>query len=134
MNNINYHILKQTAANTPGVRGANLCALAPKNDPFYCGSPGEVAKGKWFADLWKKFGYSTGIHLRRVHYQLVSQDPPIIKPNGKPYQNTINDWNYILEAGKSARYLGLVDPAAFKDRRNPNPQIFRTFSSKAYKP
>jgi hypothetical protein len=124
---INYDELKQMAKDTPGTNIADLVALAPKNDPYYTGSPGQLAKGQWFADLWNRFGYSTGIHLRRVHYQLVSQDPPILKPSGEPYENTLNDWDYILEAGKAARYLGLVDPAAFVDRRNPTPTILRQY-------
>ncbi len=100
---MNYRILKQLAADTPGVRVADLIALAPANDPFYCGSDGEIAKAQWFADLWDRFSYSHGIHLRRVHYQLVSQTPPIVKPNGKLYENTTNNWAYFIRAAKSAR-------------------------------
>ncbi len=32
----------------------NLIALARQNDPFYCGSNGQVEKGRWFADLWQR--------------------------------------------------------------------------------
>ena len=42
-----------------------------------------------------------------------------------PYENTTNDWNYLCMAGKYARHLGLIDPTAFVDRRNPEPHIFR---------
>lgn len=121
MSRINYATLKQLARDQ-GLRVTDLIALAPANDPFYCGSPGEVEKAHWFADLWRKFGYTTGVHLRRVHYQLISQPDPR-KADGKPYENAENDWNYLLNAGKYARYLGLVDPAAFEDRRNPNPLV-----------
>ncbi len=118
---VNYRILKHLAK-SQGLRVTDLIALAPQNDPFYCGSPGEVEKARWFADLWTKFGYTTGVHLRRVHYQLISQPDPR-KADGKAYENTENDWNYLLNAGKYARYLGLVDPAAFEDRRNPDPLV-----------
>jgi len=73
------------------------------------------------------FGYSDGVHLRHIHYQLVSQDPPVVKPDGRPYENTTNDWAYLLQASKAARYLNLVDPAAFVDRRNPDPHIYRLY-------
>jgi hypothetical protein len=74
------------------------------------------------------FGYSDGVHLlRRIHYQLVFQDPPVVKPDGKPYENTTNDWAYLLQASKAARYLNLVDPAAFVDRRNPDLHIHRLY-------
>jgi hypothetical protein len=41
-----------------------------------------------------------------------------------PYTNTIECWDHLGNASKAARYLGLVDPAAFLDRRNPDPHIF----------
>jgi hypothetical protein len=51
-----------------------------------------------------------------------------------PYENTENDWNYLCNAGKYARYLGLVDPAAFVDRRNPEPHIFRHYEERQAEP
>jgi len=101
----------------------DLIALSPQNDPFYQGTESDLEKAHWFAGLWERFGYSTGVHLRRVHYQLVSQDPPVMKPNGLPYENTEGDWDFLGMASKAARYLGLVDPGAFVDRRNPDPVI-----------
>lgn len=64
---------------------ADLLVLARQNDPFYVGSPTERKMAEWFAELWRRFGYSAGIHLRRIHYQLVSQEDPR-KHNGKPYK------------------------------------------------
>ena len=102
----------------------NLLALAKQNDPFFSGSPANKNQAEWFYGLWQDFGYITGIHLRRFHYQLVSQKEAK-KHDGKPYQNTVNDWNYLCMAGKYARHLGLIEPDAFIDRRNPEPHIFR---------
>lgn len=119
---ITYDQIKQLAVEE-GVSVTNLISLARQNAPFYCGSTGQVEKGRWFADLWQQFGYSDGVHLRRIHYRLVSQDPPVVKPDGRPYENTTNDWAYLLQASKAARYLNLVDPAAFVDRRNPDPHL-----------
>jgi len=127
---MNYRIIKQLARDTQGVSIKDLCALAPNNDPFYTGRKSEVAAAQWFADLWERFGYTQGVHLRRVHYRIVSQDPPVLRPDGEVYENTLKDWAYLGNAGKWARYLGLVDPAAFVDRRNPEAMIF----SRWYKP
>jgi len=44
--------------------------------------------------------------------------------NTMPYENTEGCWDYLSEAGKHARYLGLVRPDAFEDHRNPPPHIF----------
>lgn len=101
----------------------DLIALAPQNDPFYTGSKGELAEARWFAKLWQRFGYGRGVHLRRIHYQIVSQDPPVAKPNGTVYENTENDWNYVNSAAKYARYLRLVPVEHFVDRRNPGAVI-----------
>jgi hypothetical protein len=40
-----------------------------------------------------------------------------------PYQNTERCWDYLGEASKAARILGLVPPTAFEDRRNPPAHI-----------
>ena len=101
----------------------DLLVMANQNDPFYAGSEGQRAKAEWFADLWRQFGYSSGVHLRRVHYQLVSQRNPR-KHDGMGYENTEGCWDYLQEAGRMARYLELVDAEAFEDHRNPDPQIY----------
>jgi hypothetical protein len=104
-----------------GCKVTDLIALNSGNDPFYVGTPSDRLIGEWFAKLWRKFGYGAGVHVRRVHYQIVSQDPPITMPNGNAYENTEACWDFLSMAAKKARYLGLVDPAAFVDRRNPDP-------------
>ena len=101
----------------------DLLVLARQHDPFFAGSETCREMAEWFAELWRRFGYTTGVHLRRVHYQLVSQKDAL-KHNGTPYENTQGDWDYLCSAGKYARYLGLVDPLAFVDRRNPEPHLF----------
>ncbi len=120
---ITYDTIKQLARDT-GARVTDLIPLAPQNDPFYTGTPGDWALAEWFARLWHAFGYSTKVHIRRVHYQIISQSPPIVLPNGKPYENTEECWNILNLASKAARYLRLVDPAAFNDRRNPDPVVY----------
>jgi hypothetical protein len=79
---INYETLK-VQAKAAKVRVTDMIALSPNNDPFYVGTPNDVATGEWFAELWNRFGYSNGVHLRRVHYQIVSQSPAVEMPSGK---------------------------------------------------
>ena len=119
----NYETIKELAkARKQPVTG--LIALAPQNDPFYTGTDGDWATGRWFADMWERFGYTTGVHIRRVHYQVISQATPVLMPNGKPYENTEACWQFINQASKQARYLGLVDPGAFVDKRNPSARLY----------
>lgn len=115
---MNYSTIKDLAR-ANGLRVGDLIALAPQNDPFYVGRPAEMEGAEWFANLWRRFGYSRGVHLRRIHYQIVSQNPQVRKPNGEPYENTERDWDYLTSVSKWARYLDFVPAGAFVDRRNP---------------
>ncbi len=118
---MNYESIK-SLAKARGVSVTNLLALAVQNDPFYTGQPAQVRAGEWFADQFIAAGFFQGVHLRRVHYFLVSTEATL--PDGKTYENTLEHWQFLAQASKSARYLGLVDVAAFDDRRNPPAQIF----------
>jgi hypothetical protein len=117
---------KQTAKQL-GIRGNNaskLIVLSPGNDPFYKGTDGHIRDAEWFAGIWEQFGYSDGVHLRRVHYQILSTELEFA--DGTPYENTENYWSRLCSASAAARILGLVNVEAFADRRNPDPVINRT--------
>lgn len=106
-----------------GCNVTDLIALSSQNDPFYTGMPSRRQAGEWFADLWERFGWLSGMHLRRAHYIIISQDPPVLKPNGDPYINTLNDWKFLGTASLAARYDHLIPDNALVDRRNPQPVI-----------
>jgi hypothetical protein len=125
---MNYETIKQLAKEQ-GQSVEDLIALARKNDPFYTGTPGELKGAYWFSEIWEKFNYGQGVHLRRIHYQAVSQNPPLELPNGDKYENTDKCWGYLNNASKWARYLGLVPAGKFVDRRNPEAIINRRFAS-----
>lgn len=116
----NYETIKELAKQN-GRRVTELIALAPQNDPFYVGTEGDRAWGEWFTAIWERFNYRGGVHLRRIHYQVISQEQPILLPNGEPYENTERCWGKLGIASKAARYMGLVDIEEFDDRRNPDP-------------
>jgi hypothetical protein len=123
--NRGYEHIKWLAAKL-GLRVPNLLAMAPKNDPFFCGSPSQRVKAEWFAALWTRFHYTTG-HLRRIHYRMVTPhpgEPAPHKQDGTPYENTEGCWDYLNDASKYARYLRLVSPEAIVDRRNPEPHLY----------
>lgn len=116
-----YHAIKALARQRR-VSVDDLLALAKANDPFYVGAPAQRAAAEWFSDHFAAANFGNGVHLRRVHYFLVSIKATLL--DGKPYENTLEAWHLLSQASKSARYLGLVDPASFDDRRNPPPQVF----------
>ncbi len=120
---MDYEMIKQLAKEM-GCKVTDLIPLAPQNDPFYTGTPSDWALAEWFAQLWRAFGYQDKVHIRRVHYQIVSQRTPVLLPNGESYKNTAECWDTLNMASKAARYLQLVDPAAFSDRRNDDPVVY----------
>jgi len=107
-----------------GCTVADLIVLARNNDPFYVGTNAHKRDATWFTEIWERFGYRDGVHLRRIHYRLVSQKEPVVMPSGLPYENTEACWSFLAAASKYARWLKMVDPGAFDDRRNGKPEIF----------
>jgi len=77
----------------------------------------------WFAGLWQRFGYTDGVHLRRMHYEVYVQHD-VLLPDGRPYENLKSCWDYLQDASRHARYLGRVSPDAFIDQRNPAPHVY----------
>ena len=82
-NNMDYSTIK-ALAKEHGRRVTDLIVLAPQNDPFYVGTNNDQTMAAWFAELWDRFDYTSGVHIRRVHYQIISQETPVLLPNGKP--------------------------------------------------
>jgi hypothetical protein len=139
---MNYSTIKALAGEI-GTSYKNLIALAPQNDPFYTGTDGDVVKAQWFAEIWRRAGYTGQAHLRRVHYWVVSQEPAIKlpapvswKPKGSKqrkstdvYVNNLACWKYLCQAAKMARYLGLVAIADVADNKNPEPHKHAEYSA-----
>src|SRR5438105_5045380 len=70
----------------------NLLVLSRNNDPFFSGTHTHREQAEWFADLWQRFGYTTGVHLRRVHYQVFAVGD-VRLPSGIAYMNTAQCWD-----------------------------------------
>jgi hypothetical protein len=116
---VNYEALKQ-AAKELGLKVSDLLAMSQKNDPFYAGTASDVAMAEWFGEIWGKGGFSTGAHLRRLHYWVVSMGD-YLRHNGQAYENTNQCWGYLCQAAKMARYLGVVEISDIADHKNPDP-------------
>lgn len=126
-----YDTLKQLSAST-SISLKDLIVLSRSNDPFLCGQPSQVRRAEWFTEQWDRLGFTgmTGVHIRRMHYKLVS-GTPVAMLNGRPYQNTDECWLELCEASKFARILRMVPADAFIDRRNPPAVIHAPISDPA---
>jgi hypothetical protein len=123
--NYGYKWIKALASQT-GRKIPDLLAMSQYNNPFNAGSPAQLRDAEWFLEVWERFGFRHGAHVRRVHYIIASDHDPPVCPNGMPYTNTAECWDFIGLASRAARYLDLVDPTAFVDRRNPDPKLYAT--------
>jgi hypothetical protein len=108
-----------------GLTLKDLLPLGSQNDPFACPQPARQQVAAWFAALWLTSGI-VGMHLRRFHYRLVSQSTPVLMVNGQPYENTESCWRALQAGFANARYLDMVDPTAFTERRSAEAIIHTT--------
>ena len=70
-----------------------------------------------------RLGIVEPIHLRGLHYALVSSTS-LTKPDGERYLNNADDWEWLqVEASKAARWLGYVPFDQIIDERNDAPVI-----------
>ncbi len=128
-----------------------ILAMDRKNDPFYAGQPWQAERAYWFATLFKQLGFEgKRIHLRFIHYVTSGAEPhpetgeyvttrlpageierrkERLRKKGLPpdvvetYENTDENWAFVLEASKDARNMELVDPRSIIDRRTPRPFV-----------
>src|SRR5580692_11456082 len=122
------NLKKQTGKNIP-----ELVATTQQTDPFFSGSKMDRRQAEWFAKMWKQhYEGQTGIHLRRIHYKLATL--AFAKLNGKPYKLAKIDFDFLIEASRHARLLGLVPADAFDDHRNPDPYALNWHWAEAREP
>lgn len=108
-------------ARSLGVNPGDLRAMSDRSDPFYIGGPADQAAAEWFTALWHEHHFPSGVHLRRIHYRLLSYATRL--PDGAPYENTWQCFSILNDASRFARILELVPADEFDDRRNPAPHI-----------
>jgi hypothetical protein len=100
---------------------SGLTVLDKKVDPYRQDTPAGHRDGAWLAEQMAELGLTKPIHLRGLHYALVSSTN-LTKPNGERYRNDAADWEWLqVEASKAARWLGYVPFDRIVDERNAAP-------------
>lgn len=92
-------------------------------DPYRIDTPAHHRDAQWLADAWATAGARRPLHLRGLHYALVSLDPPIVKPDGDLYLNTDDCWTWLQAVGNRARWLGHIEFDDIVDERNAPPIV-----------
>jgi hypothetical protein len=102
---------------------ADLTVLDKKVDPYRQDTPAGHRDGAWLAEQMERLAIVAPIHLRGLHYALVSSTS-LTKPNGERYLNDADNWEWLqVEASKAARWLGYVPFDRIVDERNAAPVI-----------
>jgi hypothetical protein len=93
-----------------------------EHDPFYIGQT-QKDQAEWFRGIYARLGFGRGVHLRRIHYRLVSQSEAELNERGLPYLNNVPCQTHLGVCSLYARYLGLIPEGDFVDKRNPDAVI-----------
>jgi hypothetical protein len=90
------------------------------NDPYRLDAGKGHRHAAWFKEHLEIAGVTGRIHLRGLHYRLVSVSG-IKLPNGMPYVNNAKCYAALNQVSKPARWLGYVDFERIVDNRNEPP-------------
>ncbi len=102
----------------------DLSVMSDVRDPFRIDTPASHRDAAWLAEAWRASGARKGLHLRGLHYALVSVDPPVRMPhNGESYQNTVRCWDWLERIAVVARWLRYVGWDDIVDERNDEPLV-----------
>ena len=113
----------EAAAREASLPLSDLTVLDKKVDPYRQDTPAGHRDGAWLAEQMARLGITKPIHLRGLHYALVSSTS-LTKPDGSRYLNNADDWEWLqVEASKAARWLGYVPFDRIVDERNAPPVI-----------
>jgi hypothetical protein len=102
-----------------------LTVLNENSDPYRHDTAAGHRDGTWFADQVAALAPADRpFHLRGLHYRIVASGG-VLKPDGKPYVNTDECWEWLVnQASNAARWLEYVRFERIKDERNAPPTIF----------
>jgi hypothetical protein len=105
---------------------SDLTVLSAQVDPYRIDTVAGHRDGAWLAEqLARLYGPAQRAHWRGLHYAIVANGG-IRKPNGEIYENTDDDWEWLVtNPAKAARWLGYIPFDRIIDQRNAPPIIHR---------
>jgi hypothetical protein len=99
----------------------DLSAMSDQADPYRLDTPSRHTEAAWLLDKVERLmPEGQKIHLRGLHYLLLGET----KPDGKPYENTKVDYNWLNKSpGKFVRWLEYLPFDRIVDERNSQPMV-----------
>ena len=94
-------------------------------DPYRLDTPANHRDAQWFARQIARFvPQDSSVHLRGLHY-LIASAGDAVRPDGRPYVNSDDDWVWLSEqSARAARWLGYVPFERILDARNEEAALF----------
>lgn len=79
-------------------------------DPYRLDTPANHRDAQWFAGQIARFApQDSSVHLRGLHY-LIASAGDAVRPDGRPYVNSDDDWVWLSEqSARAARWLGFKE-------------------------
>lgn len=102
-----------------------LTVMSNDTDPFRFDTPANHRDGQWLRDQMQRAGLLNAarpIHNRGIYYAIISLGDAVL-PNGSPYLNNLDCWDFLEGASNLARWLGYVPWTSIIDARNDSPII-----------
>jgi hypothetical protein len=115
----------QEAARDYGCALGDITVLNLLTDPYRCATPNNLRDGAWVA---AKLATTRARHIRGLHYAVLGQT----KPDGLPYSNTQEDYEWLSIAVTQARWQGVIPFESLSDNRADPPTIYRSEVEEAY--
>jgi hypothetical protein len=105
----------------------SLTVLSKGADPFRLDTPANHVLGKWIAEqINRAFRPHQRVHIRGLHYAVLTREGGVRKPDGAIYRNTAEDADWLDQAMKAARWLAYVPFERISDNRNNEPDRYRS--------
>jgi hypothetical protein len=119
------HRVLENAVSQSGFSIKELTVLSKDRDPYLLDTLKGNRNGQWFAEMIERFlGAEGTVHLRGFHY-LLSSSAHILLPDGRPYINDDDTWEWLSDkAAKAARWLDYVSFERIVDERNAPAELY----------
>jgi hypothetical protein len=105
-----------------GVIKESLTVLTEESDPYRQSTEKFHTMGRWFAEQVERDFAGRASHIRGIHYAIVARGD-IMRPDGTPYINNAECWEWLLKAAPAARWLGYLGFDRIIDGRNSDPVL-----------
>jgi hypothetical protein len=117
----------EAACSDTGSSLSDLTVMSGQTDPYRIDTPANRRDAEWLAQAWETCGARRPIHVRGLHYAIVSTPEVAAMPSGEPYLNLFDCWTWLQAVANKARWLRIIRFEDITDERNSAPKIYTEY-------